>query len=187
MELRDAKCNYEFDGLWKDDTEESDDVKYFKIAHIEPVERTTLNNTVEYIKRWVGRTKMEVLKNTAATNSYESHKGLWIFYIFMYRQFFEIVRQWTTGNTERKSQIAERSVITTENLHAYEGLEISASISNLNDLKNYESTEIHYCNVDFRKFLMRDHFLKIRALIQLYPLYRHQEDVVDPLLNSRAK
>lgn len=43
-----------------------------------------------------------------------------------------------------------------------------------------------YGNADFRKVLGRDHFLKIRAFLQLYRLYRHEEAVRDPFSHSSA-
>ena len=64
-EVENAECNYEAAGTWDDDEDNEEEANDFEIAEVDPAERTTLNTSVEYIRRWVGRSKLHVLQNGA--------------------------------------------------------------------------------------------------------------------------
>lgn len=98
VELAEEEYNYEAAGSWDEDNENIYDGDDYKITDLESVERTNLNTTVEYVQRWVLRTKIEVLQNITTNSSYTTHKELFLFNMFMYRSLFEQIRQWTNGN-----------------------------------------------------------------------------------------
>lgn len=103
---------------------------------METVERTSLNESVEYIRRLVGRAKLRVLQNRTSTNEYRTHNQSGLFHMFLHKSFFESVRQWTNTNMTSRSHTTEPSEISIEELYGYVGLEIAASITQLNCLKD---------------------------------------------------
>lgn len=118
----DGECNYVAAGSWEEVGEDDEYVEDFEIAQVQLDERTTLNISVENIRRWVGSTKLKVLQNNAANNAYQTKKELGLFHMFMHRSFFECIRQWTNGNMARKCQSSKVAVVTTEEMYAYVGL-----------------------------------------------------------------
>lgn len=153
---------------------------------VEGAERNELARSVPYISKWIEVTKLNILQPTTATNQYKSKKERGLFYIFMQNSFFECVREWTNSNMVKKITSVEKDEIKIEELYAYVGLEIATSLLKLNYLKKYWSSKLFYGHDDFKRFLSRERFLKIRALFQLYTRYIQEEAVLDPIWHSRT-
>lgn len=118
--------NYETLGIWEEEDCLDDVEQEFETAEVEPAERTSLNASFEYIRRWMGRTKLHIIPNTTATNAYRIHKESGLVHIFMHISFFECIRQWSNFNITRCSYTAEQNEITIEELYAYVGFQIAA-------------------------------------------------------------
>lgn len=71
-------------------------------------------------------------------------------------------------------------------IYAYVGLEIGTYVSELSEMKDYWYIRMFFGQEVYRKILIRDRLLKIRALLRIYPTCIHHEAVVDPLWHPRA-
>lgn len=98
---------------------------------MEHEENTELRTTVEYIRRWVGRSNFHVLKHSSARNAYKSHNLKGIFHMFLHRSFFECNSKWTNTNLVKKFETLESSARMKEEHYAYVGFLIALPFQNL--------------------------------------------------------
>lgn len=100
---------------------------------------------------------------------------------------FESVPKWSNTNlTTPGSQNTEINEISIEKLYDYIGLEITTSGTGHNCLQIYWGPKTFYGQEDFPKILRRDRFLKLLAIIPIYPGYGLEEAVLDTFLHSPA-
>lgn len=79
----------------------------------------------------------------------------------------------------------KQTVLSSDDLHAYHGLQITALIVKVTDLKDYWSTEMSVRVHDFKEVLKRDTPLRRGSSIMLNPSFDPNMTVVNRLWQSR--
>ena len=122
------ECNFEQSSSSNEEIIDDSSNEEFELQEVLPRDREKLIEN-KFIKEIIESSGLYIKQNDLVENAYNSRKELGLFHLFLNMTFFECLRSWTNQSSSK--------TISKEDFLAYVGLELAASLSKNNCLKDY--------------------------------------------------